>query len=167
MIEVSWSEAVRRKYPEPVVLVVSCDAEGKPNVMPAGWSMITSRSPPMLAVSIGHGRYTHKLIEETGEFVIAFPNEEMMNLIKYTGSCSGRDVDKFAEYGIETVKSRYVKPPLIKDAVACFECKVRGKFMTGDHTIFAGEVLASYISEKYRNRLYNFGDGKFMTIREE
>ena len=164
MIEVSWSEAIRRKYPEPVVLVVSCDSEGNPDVMPAGWSMVTSGIPPMLAVSIGHPRYTHKLIEETGEFVLVFPNEETKSLINFTGSCSGRDVDKFAEYGIETLRSKYVKPPLIKDSVACFECKVKGKLVTGDHTIFAGEVLASHLSEKYKDRLYNFGDNKFETI---
>jgi len=167
MIEVSWSEAIKRKYPEPVVLVVSCDKKGKPDVMPAGWSMVTSGKPPMLAISVGHERYTHKLIEETEEFVIVFPNEKMKGLIEYTGSCSGREVDKFSEYGIETVKSRYVKPPLIKDAVACFECKVRGKLVTGDHTIFAGEVLASYVSKEYKNRLYNFGEGRFKVILQK
>lgn len=167
MLEVSWFEATRKKYPEPVVLVVSCDREGKPNVMPAGWSMITSGTPPMLAVSIGHGRYTHKLIEETGEFVLAFPNEEMRDVIEYTGSCSGRDTDKFADCGLETVKPKRVKPPLIRDAVACFECKVRGELVTGDHTIFAGEVLASYISERCKDRLYNFGNKRFRTIPQE
>jgi len=167
MREVSWSEAIRRKYPEPMVLIISCDAEGRPNVMPAGWSMVASGRPPMLAVSVGHGRYTHKLIEETGEFVMAFPSEEMKSLIEYTGSCSGRDVDKFTKYNIETIKSKHVKPPLIKDAVACFECKVRGKLTAGDHTIFAGEVLASYISDENINRLYNFGDGKFRIIPNE
>ena len=167
MMEISWSEAIRRKYPEPVVLVVSCDREGKPDVMPAGWSMVTSGTPPMLAVSVGHGRYTHKLIEETDEFVLVFPSEGMGSLIDYTGSCSGRDVDKFADYGIETLRSKHVRPPLIRDAVACFECEVRGKLMTGDHTIFAGEVVASYISEKYKDRLYNFGNGRFRTILEK
>ena len=167
MMEISWSEAIRRKYPIPVVLVVSCDREGKPDVMPAGWSMVTSGTPPMLAVSIGHGRYTHKLIEETDEFVLVFPSEGMGSLIDYTGSCSGRDVDKFADYGIETLRSRHVRPPLIRDAVACFECKVRGKLVTGDHTIFAGEVVASYISEKYKDRLYNFGNRRFRTILEK
>ncbi|KYH41030.1 MAG: hypothetical protein AYL32_008480 [Candidatus Bathyarchaeota archaeon B26-2] len=167
MIETTWSEAIKRKYPEPVVLVVSCDREGRPDVMPAGWSMVTSGIPPMLAVSIGHRRYTHKLIEETGEFVLVFPSKGMEGLINYTGSCSGRDVDKFSEYGIETLKSKYVRPPLIKDAVACFECKVRGKLVTGDHTVFAGEVVASYVSEKYRDRLYNFGNNRFRTIPGE
>ena len=167
MREVSWSEAIRRKYPEPVVLIISCDAEGRPNVMPAGWSMVASGIPPMLAVSVGHGRYTHKLIEETGEFVIVFPSDDMKDLIDYTGSCSGREVDKFAEFNIETIKSKHVKPPLIKNAVACFECKVRGRLISGDHTIFAGEVLASYISDKNKSRLYNFGDGKFRIIPVE
>lgn len=166
-MEVSWSEAIRKKYPEPVVLVVSCDREGKPDVMPAGWSMVTSGTPPMLAVSIGHGRYTHKLIEETDEFVLVFPNEEMTKMVEYTGSCSGSDTDKFADFGIETLKSKYVKPPLIRDAVACFECKVRGKFVTGDHTIFAGEVVASHVSERYKDRIYNFGSGTFRTVPKE
>jgi len=167
MIDVSWSEAIERKYPEPVVLVVSCDREGKPNVMPAGWSMVTSENPPMLAVAINRINYTHKLIEEAGEFVLAFPNEEMKTIIEYTGSCSGKDTDKFADCSIETLRSEYVKPPLIRDAVACFECKLRAKLMTGDHTIFAGEVVASHISDKYKHRLYNFGDGEFRTIPKE
>ena len=89
MMEVSWSEALKRKFPETIVLVVSCDTEGKPNIMPAGWSMITSDQPPMLAVSIGHTRYTRQLIEETAEFVLAFPNEAMIDLVESTGSCSG------------------------------------------------------------------------------
>lgn len=162
--EVEWSEAIKRKYPEPVVLVVSCDTKGKPNVMPAGWSMVASGEPPMLAVSIAHKNYTHKLIEETGEFVLCFPSEEMKGLIEYSGSCSGRDVDKFAEYNIEVISSKHVKPPLIKNSAACFECKVRGKLVAGDHTIFAGEILASYISDENRNRLYNFGNGRFEII---
>lgn len=162
--EVDWSEAIKTKYPEPVVFVVSSDKKGKPNVMPAGWSMITSGNPPMLAVSIGHTRYTHGLISETGEFVIAFPNQKMGEEIEYTGSCSGRDLDKFAECNLKPLPSKHVKPPLIKDAVACFECKTGGKLSTGDHTIFAGEVLAAYVSEKYTKRIYNFGDGKFKKI---
>jgi len=167
MIEVTYSEAIRRKYPEPVVLVVSCDKEGNTNVMPAGWSMVTSGMPPMLAVSIGRTRYTHDLIEETGEFVIVFPNEEMKDLIDYAGSCSGRNTDKFTEYSIVTSEPKNVKPPLIENAVTCFECKVNGKLVTGDHTIFAGEVLASHVSEKYRNRLYNFGNREYRTIKKE
>jgi len=167
MIETKWSEAIKRKYPEPVVFVISCDREGRPNIMPAGWSMITSATPPMLAVSINHSNYTHKLIEETGEFVIAFPNEDMADLIRKTGSCSGRSVDKFKKYRIGTLESKYVRPPLIREAVACFWCRVRGKLVTGDHTIFAGEVLASYISERYKNRLYNFGDNRYRTIPKD
>ena len=81
MIEVTYSKAINRKYPEPVVLIISCDTEGKPNIMPAGWTMSTSFMPPMLAISIGHQRYTHKLITETGEFVRAILSEEIKAII--------------------------------------------------------------------------------------
>ena len=116
MREVEWSEAIKRKYPEPVVLVVSCDSSGKPNVMPAGWCTVASANPPMLAVCISHKNYTHELIEDTGEFVIVFPNEEMEDIIRYTGSCSGRNVDKFAEYGIETVSYTHLTLPTTERA---------------------------------------------------
>ena len=88
----------------------------------------------------------------------------MGQLIKDTSACSGRDTDKFSKFNIETLESKYIRPPLIKDAVACFECKVRGKLDTGDHTLFVGESLASYISEKYQDRLYNFGRRRFKSI---
>jgi len=118
-------------------------------------------------VAVNHVNYTHKLIEETSEFVLAFPNENMENIIRCTGSCSGRNTDKFAVCGIETLVSKHVKPPLIRDAVACFECKVTGRLVTGDHTIFAGEVVASYVSSKYKDRLYNFCDDRFRIIQEK
>jgi len=167
LVEVDWAEAIARKYPEHVVFVISCDSSGRPNIMPAGWCMIASGKPPMLATAISQANYTHELIRETGEFVIAFPNEKMGELIRQTGSCSGRDVDKFSKFKIETVKSKHVRPPLLQDAVACFECILKGELTTGDHTIFAGEVLASYISDRYKHRLYNFGDRKFRIIPTE
>jgi len=45
MIRSSIEEAISRKYPEAVVMIVSCDEEGRANVMPAGWFMSTSGNP--------------------------------------------------------------------------------------------------------------------------
>lgn len=111
--------------------------------------MSTSFVPPMVTISIGHPRYTHKLITETGEFVLAFPSKEIEAIIDHIGSCSGRNTNKFLEFDIETIEAKNVKPSLIKDAVACFECKITEKLVTEDHTIFSGEIIASYTSEKH------------------
>ena len=159
MIRSSIEEAISRKYPEAVVMVVSCDREGRPNVMPAGWFMFTSGNPPMVAVSIAPQRYTHKLISETGEFVITVPSEGQEKMIDQCGSCSGRDVDKFREFDIPVQSAEIVEPPLIEGSVAAFECKKEAALTTGDHTIFSGIIVAAHVSREKRLRVYNLGGG--------
>ena len=160
MKEASFSEAMRRKYPEWVVLITTVDEDGKPNVMPAGWAMIASHQPPMFAIAVGHGRYTHELIRSQKEFVITFPSPGLEGAIEYTGSCSGRDVDKFKEFGLKPLKAKEIKPPLLSGCVVNLECKLEGELEAGDHTIFLGKVVAAYIDDDIHARLLNFS-GKF------
>lgn len=75
----------------------------------------------------------------------------------YCGTHSGREVDKFKETGLTPLPSKYVAPPLIKEGVVNMECKVMGELRTGDHTIFAGEILTAYISKEYTKALFNMG----------
>lgn len=159
MREVSVSEAWKRKYPEPVVLVTSADKQGKPNIIALGWSMITSFSPPMVAISVGKTRYSHKLISEGKEFVLAFPHEGMKDKVLYCGTHSGREVDKFKEAELTAQPAKDVHPPLIEECLVNMECKVEGELDTGDHTIFAGKIVRAYVSEKEGRRLYTLGKG--------
>ncbi|MEM2848870.1 MAG: flavin reductase family protein [Candidatus Bathyarchaeia archaeon] len=159
--EVSVEEAWRRKYPERTVLVVSTSGEGRPNIITLGWNMPTSVRPPMVAISIGVSRYSHKLISEGGEFVLAFPSEDMENAILFCGTYSGRDVDKFKATGLTPVKAKYVKPPLIAEATVNMECRVVNSIRTGDHTIFVGEILKAYVSEEDKPVLFNMGNYAF------
>jgi len=159
MKEVFAGEAWERKYPEAVVLVTSVDRNGKANIISLGWSMCTSFQPPMLAISIGKTRYSHNLVSENKEFVLAFPSEELAEAVLYCGTHSGRDVDKFRDRGLTAVKAKRIAPPLIEECIANFECKVVGELDTGDHTIFAGEILAAYVSEKKKKRLFTAGKG--------
>lgn len=167
MREVSVGEALGRKCPESVVMATSVDKNGKGNAMPLGWSMITSGRPPMLAISVGHKRHTHKLIEECGEFVLAFPAADQEEPMLFCGTHSGRDVDKFKESGFKALPAKKVKPPLIAGCVANFECKVVGKLSTGDHTIFVGEVVTAHIEDEAKVRLYNLGGRRFKGIPAE
>jgi len=151
--EVKVNEAWAKKYPEPVVLAVSIK-DNKPNIIPLGWSMITSFGPPMMAISIGHTRYSHEIINQTREFVLVYPSEDMGKEVLYCGTHSGRDVDKFKKTGLKSMPAKVVKPPLIADAVANFECKVVSQIDTGDHRIFVGEVVAAYVNPEKKRRLY-------------
>ena len=159
--EVPVEEAWKRKYPERTVLAVSISKDGKPNIITLGWNMPTSFKPPMVAISVGLTRYSHKLISESGEFVLAFPSEGMEDALLFCGTHSGRDVDKFKATGLTPVKAKYVKPPLIAEATVNMECRVVGSIRTGDHTIFVGEILAAYVSDEDKPVLFNVGNWVF------
>ena len=83
MKQVSFSEAMKKKYPEWVVLISAIDDRGRANVMPAGWAMIVSGDPPMFAVAVGHGRYTHDCVRSGREFVIG-----LTSFVKQAEICS-------------------------------------------------------------------------------
>jgi flavin reductase (DIM6/NTAB) family NADH-FMN oxidoreductase RutF len=145
----SYAEAnARWTRPCRAVLAVSIGPEGPADIIALGWKMHTSIRPPMVAISVGLTRHSHKLIEETGEFVLSVPGEDMAAAVLFCGTHSGRDTDKFKEAGLTPMPAKVVKPPLIGEALVNLECVVRGKLLTGDHTIFAGEVVACHVSEK-------------------
>lgn len=160
MKQVSPSEAISRKYPEWIILVVARDAEGKPNVMPAGWGMVCSGDPRLVCVSVGLTRYTHQCIEATGEFVFAWAGEAQAELVKYSGSCSGAECSKFEDFDIPTAEPSVIGVPLLAEAAANLECTVAAAHRTGDHTVFVGEVVAGHVPQEPVATLLNFG-GKF------
>jgi flavin reductase (DIM6/NTAB) family NADH-FMN oxidoreductase RutF len=84
----------------------------------------------------------------------------MEEVIEDTGSCSGRDVDKFEEFGLKSLKAREVKSPLLSDCIVNLECKLEDELEAGDHTIFLGRVVAAYVDDDIQSRLLNFS-GKF------
>lgn len=155
--KVPYNEAIARKYPEQVGWATCVDQAGNPNAIALGWVMCTSISPPMLAISVGLTRYSHELIDKAGEFVVVFPSEQMKDATMVVGTKSGRDGDKMAKAGVHLIPATVVKAPLVDDACANFECKVTGKLRTGDHTIFAGEVVASHVGPQGARRIYSIG----------
>jgi flavin reductase (DIM6/NTAB) family NADH-FMN oxidoreductase RutF len=153
---------MRRKYPESIAWATCVDAEGSPNAIALGWWMCTSGQPPMVAISVAPPRYSHDLIRDAGEFVLVFPSSAMSDATLVVGTKSGRHGDKMAESGVSLVPATKVRPPLVDGAVANFECRVAGLMTTGDHTIFAGEVVAAHVGPEQLDRLYTLGgDGRF------
>ncbi len=150
MREADFSEALRLAgKPSRIVLAVSFDEmNSRSNIISLGWKMWTSFEPPMVSVSIGNTRYSRELIAREKEFVLAFPGGDLAEEVLFCGTSSGRDTDKFKGSGLTPLGARHIKPNLIKECPVNFECRVSGMLRTGDHTIFAGEVLCSYISRK-------------------
>lgn len=163
MQKISINEAWEKFAPEHVVLVISKNANNKTNIMPAGWCMHCSFNPQLIAIGIGKTRYTHKLLSSTNEFVIAVPNKQLIDVIKFSGSCSGRNIDKFKKAKIETEKASKISIPLIKKATINFECKKYASCDSGDHTIFIGKIVAAHYNKK--GILFNLKNGRFKEVK--
>ena len=118
------------RTPERIVFITSVDSDGKPAIITVGWKMRSSFDPPSFAIAVRQ-------------------NSHMYHCIK----TSREGEDKFEKCGFETLSGNYIASPLIRDCIANFECKVVGHLDSGDHTIFNGEVLASWVSAK--NELKN------------
>ena len=128
--------------------------------MPAGWGMICSGDPRLVCVAIAPERYTHRCIEETGEFIFAWAGEAQAELVKYSGSRSGADVSKFEEFDIPTAEPSEIDVPLLAEAAINLECHVWAAYPAGDHTIFVGEVVAAHLPDEPTATLLNFA-GRF------
>lgn len=132
--------------PERVVWAVA-ENEGRRSICPLGWKMRTSHAPPMVAISVAPGRYTHDLIARSGAFVLAWPGRDLAEATLFCGTHSGRDTDKFAHTGLTPLPAKHVNAPIIRECVANLECRVAGQFTSGDHSIFVGEIVATWIAE--------------------
>lgn len=167
MREVPASEAIGRKYPEWLLWVITADADGRPNIMPAGWVMICNAKPLMLAVAVGFGRHTHTCLEETDEFVLAWPGVGQEELVNQLGGCSGREVDKFEVFGLKALPASHVGPPLVEGCAAAFECAVVSQVELEDHSVFIGEVMAAHVADPPVDKLDNFGGRYAVAVPRE
>jgi flavin reductase (DIM6/NTAB) family NADH-FMN oxidoreductase RutF len=144
---VSLREAFNKFKPESCVFVISIDENGKPSGMIAGWNMKCSMDPPLFAVALKKKGHTHRLIQQSKEFVVAVANYELLDPLMVFGSRSGKSTDKFSETNVKTSKAVHVKSPLLTDATINFECELYKEVDSGDHIIFIGRILESHVNQ--------------------
>ncbi len=158
--QVIIENALPRKYPEQVVLVVTRGTDGRTNVMAVGWTAIASGDPLMFMLAIDDGAYTYELVSATKSFVVAFPSECMAAAVLHAGSVHGHKRDKLAETGLATTPALHGPAPLLTDAVANFECEVVDIVKPGDCPLVFGRVVAAHVNtDRSLRRLYTVGPG--------
>ncbi len=128
-------------YPA-VATIVTSHAGGRDNAMAVAWHTGVSREPPYYLVSIEPRRYTYDLVMESGEFTVNFVPLEKGELVAQVAGCSGRDVNKFEAFQIAAQPGSRVKPAVLDEAFAAYECRLVAEHSYGDCHLFVGEVLA-------------------------
>ena len=143
------------------------------NTMTISWGKIGFEWNKLIFLTyIRHSRYTHEMLEASGEFTVNVPFGSSVSKVgKIMGLCgtkSGRDVNKVKELNLTPVPGDNVSAPGFLEVPLTLECRVIYKqdqnlsalsselveeFYPADperdiHTMYYGEVLGAYIAEK-------------------
>jgi len=157
--KVKITDAFLRKYPEQVVIVTTKSKYNKANAMAVGWVCIVSSEPWMFALGIDSKALTYKLVKTNKEFVVSYPSEFMAKETLFVGTHHGKETeDKLKKCGLATAKASIVNAPLLRDAVANFECKLHTIYQPGDCPIIIGTIVAAHVNKnKAIKRLLTVG----------
>lgn len=149
--------------PGPIVLV-SSKYKDETNIMTMGWMTVMEFSPSLIGCMITSGNHSYSLIEQSGECVINLPTLGMAAKVVGIGNSTGREIDKFAAFGLTPQKSAKVAVPSIKECHAHFECRVHDRKMLKDYNFFILECVKARVATtpEYPKTLHYRGDGIFM-----
>ena len=136
-------------YPLPPVMISLCRPGEKPNIITAAWAGTVCTNPPMVSVGIRPERYSHDIIERTGEFVISLTTRKLVFAADFCGVRSGRDIDKFEYLHLTKEPSRLVKCPGIGESPVLLECRVREVKRLGLHDLFIADVVSVDVDDAY------------------
>ena len=176
MSKQSWKPG-NMLYPLPVVMV-SCNRKGeKPNIVTVAWTGTICSDPAMVSISVRPERYSHDIIEETGEFVINLVTKDLTYATDYCGVRSGRDGDKFKEMNLTPLPSKMIDAVGIEESPVNIECKVVEVKKLGSHDMFIAEVVNVTVDDRYmdENKKFNLNDsdlvayshGEYFTLGEK
>ena len=102
--------------------------------------MQVTAEPPRVAIAVSKNNYTCELIRKSLRFAVsALKQSVSRDIISAFGYSSGRDTDKFAQFGHKMTASGL--PVLSQDALACFDCLVEKAFDLGTHYLFVALVM--------------------------
>jgi flavin reductase (DIM6/NTAB) family NADH-FMN oxidoreductase RutF len=153
--------------PNPGLLLAATNKAGRSNAMVVGWGTIgIIWGEPMFMALVRPSRFTYALIDETGEFTVNVPTPEMRRWVGICGSRSGRDMDKFGEFGMTVTPGQHVSAVTIDACPMVYECRslyhndlipanlqaaAETRFYGGQdyHRLFFGQILGTYAAPDY------------------
>ncbi|MCO6412234.1 MAG: flavin reductase family protein [Thiogranum sp.] len=149
--------------PGPVVLLTTAH-KGRANAMTLSWHMMVEFEPPLVACVVSDANFSFAALRATGECVIAIPARKLAAIVVNIGNASGRDVDKFTEFGLTPAPAAQVTAPLITECFANLECRVRDTRLVPKYNLFILEVLKAWRdpAQKRPRTIHHQGYGTFV-----
>ena len=157
-------ENIRRLLePGPVVLVSSAH-KSEANIMTMGWHMVMEFHPSLVGCIISSANYSFELIRRSRQCAINIPTEDIAATVVKIGNSSGRDIDKFSEFGLTPKPGTHVRAPLIGECYANLECRLVDGRLRDKYNFFIFEVVKAHApaTPKYPKTIHYRGDGMFV-----
>lgn len=134
--------------PQPVYIIGTYDADGRPNAMNAAWAGQWDATE--IVISMGSHATTDNL-ERCGEFTVAFATRETAVAADYVGIVSGRkEVDKIGRTGWKVEKAETVNAPVFTDFPFTLECRVTRKIDESESGYYlVAEIVNMLCDERY------------------
>lgn len=131
--------------PGPIVLVSSAHKD-QTNIMTMGWHMVMEFSPALVTCLISSGNHSFDLIRQSKQCVINIPTVDIAATVVKIGNTSGRDIDKFSEFGLTPKPGTRVRAPLIDECYANFECELTDAGWVQKYNVFVFEVVKAHVA---------------------
>src|SRR5262245_27509680 len=154
--------------PGPIVLVSSA-YNAETNIMTMGWHMVMEFTPSLIGCCISSANHSFELVRRSRQCVINLPTLDLAATVVKIGNSSGRDIDKFSEFGLTSRPATHVRAPLIEECYANFECELSDTSWVKKYNIFVFEVVKAHVATapKTPRTIHYRGDGEFMISGEE
>ncbi|MDE2376913.1 flavin reductase family protein [Bradyrhizobium sp.] len=149
--------------PGPIVLVSSAHGDER-NIMTMGWHMMMEFTPALVGCIISSANHSFELIRGSRQCVINVPAVDLAATVVGIGNTSGRDIDKFGEFGLTPKPGTHVRAPLIEECYANFECELADAGWVNKYNLFVFEVVKAHVATapKTPKTIHYRGDGEFM-----
>jgi flavin reductase (DIM6/NTAB) family NADH-FMN oxidoreductase RutF len=159
MIDTSEFRRVIGHFATGVTVVTTLRPDGGPCGLTASAVASLSLDPTLLLVCVERAAESHACIEQAGFFAVNVLAEGKGETLARRFAADAGGDGKFT--GI-AFRPEHSGAPVLDEALAWLDCRVRERLPGGDHTIFVGEVVAADAVEGTPLLYYRGGYGRLV-----
>jgi len=124
------------------IYVLTVRAGERQHGMSSSWATQVSGAPVLLMAAVDQQHLTHQMIIESRAFALNIVGAQSKHLEDYFYSAQSQRPDNLAPFALEHGRTG---TPLLRDALASFDCRLVSSHAAGDHTLFVGEVVEARV----------------------
>jgi flavin reductase (DIM6/NTAB) family NADH-FMN oxidoreductase RutF len=128
------------RTPSGVFILTARHPDGKETGTLVSWVQQASFTPPMVTVAINKKRYLHEWLAVAPAVALHLVGETQKQFLKQFGAGFGPDEPAFEGISIRRGETGV---PILTDALGYLEGIVRSHLETGDHILYAVEIVSA------------------------